>query len=140
MPGEASRRNGQKGGRPKGRKDPHTLEREAVQRVFDQRVMRAADRLFNAQLSQAEGVSILLRRPKVGKGRTEVVSDPKTIQRYFDGELENDEADWYFIAVEKPNAEAADRLLNRGLGKPKESLVLGGSVGITRVIHEEASE
>ena len=105
-------------GRPRGSKDPHTLEREAVQAAFNQRVLNAADRLFHAQLAQAEGVTFLFKKPKTGKERkTERVTDAGTIRRFFDGELDDSETDWYFVAGERPNSDAADRLLNRAFGK-----------------------
>jgi hypothetical protein len=57
MAGKASRENGKKGGRPKGRRSASTLEREAVLRAFNQRVMRQADRLFHAQMMAAAEAS-----------------------------------------------------------------------------------
>ena len=122
---QASRENGKKGGHPKGQKNRRTLEREAVRRDLDLRILCAADRLFHAQLAHAEGCSYLFFRPSKG-GRSVLIRDPETIRRYFDGELpradEKGEAGHYFVATERPSAEAADRLLNRALGKPVESL------------------
>ena len=131
---DAARKNGALGGRPSGRKNTATLEREAVQRAVDQRVMQLADRLLQAQLAVAEGVSFLMRKPKTGTGKTTVVRDEHTIRKYFDGDLEADEADWYFIAAERPNADAADRLLNRGLGKPTEHVHHSGQISAPQAV------
>jgi hypothetical protein len=59
--GNASRQNGQKGGRPQGRKNDATLEREAQLERLRQRVFEAFDPLINAQLSLARGVSYLFK-------------------------------------------------------------------------------
>jgi hypothetical protein len=130
MPGETSRINGRKGGRPKGRKSAATLEREAVQRAFNQRVMEHADRLFDAQLAAAVGVTMLFKRPK-GGGQAVRVTSHAEIRKFLDrhgpaGEVEQDDGTYYFLATEKPNAEAVDRLLNRGLGKPADTVDLKG--------------
>jgi hypothetical protein len=61
MAGNASRKNGQKGGRPSGRKNDATLEREAQLARFKQRVFEAFDPLINAQLSLARGLSYLFK-------------------------------------------------------------------------------
>lgn len=125
-------------GRPKGRKDNKTLEREAIQKAFDQRVLRAADRLFNAQLSAAEGVTFLFRRKRKQKGedgKIERVTSPADITAYLEqhGAAESGEMSdgtYYFLAAERPSADAADRLLNRAMGKAKESVEHSGSVTV----------
>jgi hypothetical protein len=127
-------------GRKRGHKEPQTLEREAVQAALNQRVFKAADRLFHAQMAQAEGVTFLFRKPKTG-GPAKRVTDEDTLRRFFDGELDDDEAAWFFVATERPSAEAADRLLNRALGKAVEHLQMAGAGGgPVRVIHEEWHE
>jgi hypothetical protein len=128
MAGKASRENGKKGGRPKGRRSASTLEREAVLRAFNQRVMRQADRLFHAQMMAAEGVSFLFRRPKRG-GASVRVTDQETLRQFFDGELDDDPSTLFYVVTERPSAEAADRLLNRALGKAKESVEVSGPGG-----------
>jgi hypothetical protein len=137
-----SRENGKKGGRPPGRKNNSTLEREAVQRAMDQRVMQLADRLLNAQLAHAEGVAMLFKRHKKS-GKVERVTSEREIVAFLDangtavehdGEVESDSAFYYFIATEKPSADAADRLLNRTFGKPKESVEHSGTVTVPGVV------
>lgn len=121
-------------GRPKGRKNDATLAREAVQKAIDQRVMRLADRLISAQLAAAEGVMFLFKRPRAG-GKVERVTSESEIKRYLDAHGTADEAPaddggiYYFLAAERPSADAADRLLNRTMGKPKEAVEVSGPGG-----------
>ena len=120
---EASRRNGRKGGRPKGAKSKATLEREAVLRAFRERVMGSAHRLFNAQMSIAEGCSFLYRVEETTvKGKKDrkhvLVTDENEIRRYLDGEVEAD--DYHYITTERPNNLAIADMLNRAFGRPTE--------------------
>ena len=119
-------------GRPKGSKSATTLIMEDVKAEFGQRVLTTANRLFNAQLAAAEGVTFLFKRKKTG-GPVERVTSEREIKAYLDSEggYESEQADgshYYWIAAERPNADAADRLLNRIMGKPKESIDHGGAV------------
>lgn len=118
MPGDASRKNGAKGGRPKGRKNNSTLEREAVAAEVRQRIMRNADRLVTAQLSVAEGCSFLCRKEKGGK--YSIVKDEVSILRFLNGELDPDMFE--YIHTERPNNFAIQDMLNRALGKPVEQI------------------
>ncbi|MEQ1727420.1 MAG: hypothetical protein ABL982_03490 [Vicinamibacterales bacterium] len=99
------------------------------------RIFKLADRLLNAQLAKAEGVVFLFRRakhPDTGFviGKAEVVKDEGTIRQYLDGELDGDPLFYYdMVAAERPDAEAADKLLNRAFGKPKESMEVSGPDG-----------
>jgi hypothetical protein len=83
MVGNASRKNGEKGGRPPGRKNERTLEREAQLERFKQRVFEAFDPLIDAQLSLARGLSYLYKLDidEDGKhGKPILVTDPEEIQ------------------------------------------------------------
>ncbi len=53
-----------KGGRPKGKKSPKTLEREAILKAFRERAMRHADVLFNSQITLARGQTFLYKIEK----------------------------------------------------------------------------
>ena len=128
MAGRASRENGRKGGRPKGAKSPQTLEREAVAAAFRERVFKKADRLLNAQLTLAEGCSFLFKIVKRGKREEHViVTDPKEIKAYLDGDLDDEE--YRYISTKEPNNQAIDSMLNRTLGKPKETVEVQGNPG-----------
>lgn len=119
---EASRRNGAKGGRPKGSKEAATLEREAVLKAYRERVCRQAQRLLDAELTVAQGCSYLYRKPKKAeKGETrkaELVKDEETIRKFLDGELDHDEDDWYFITAEKPDTFTIRGMFDRTFDKP----------------------
>lgn len=58
---EANRINGMKGGRPKGRKDNKTLEREAARKAYEQMVLENLRPLFQKQLLLANGVNYVYR-------------------------------------------------------------------------------
>jgi hypothetical protein len=57
------------------------------------------------------------------------VTDETTLRRFFDGELNDDPSSFFYVVTERPSAEAADRLLNRALGKAKESVEVSGPDG-----------
>jgi len=127
MPGDASRQNGKKGGRPKGSRNGATLEREKVAAALRQRILQNADRLFNAQLALAEGCSFLYRRSLDKGGKAELVTDPETIRKFIDEELDPDQFVW--IHTERPNITAIQDAFNRALGKPTESVEVSGKDG-----------
>jgi len=82
MAGEISKRNGQKGGRPKGKKNQTTLEKEAILEAIKQRIFQKGDQLIGAQFSIAEGCSYLFKiiHYKEGKGKKSkhvLVKDPE---------------------------------------------------------------
>lgn len=141
MAGNASRKNGTKGGRPKGKKSKKTLEREAVLDAFRTRVMKSADLLFDAQLTLARGQTFLYKiekelqiGPKGGKkyirSKPKLVTDQWEIESYLEGHIVNGDLDdtsdpsatYYFLTTKEPNNQAVDSLLNRLWGKPAQTL------------------
>lgn len=132
MPGDASRKNGQKGGRPKGSRNAATLEKDKVAEAFRQRVFRSADRLFDAQMTLAQGVSHLFKIEKASnkkeKPRHVLVTNEDEIRQYLDGAFEGRD-DYYYLTTKEPNNQAITDMLNRSLGKPKESVEVGGTDG-----------
>lgn len=138
-------------GRPKGSKDPITLEREKVQEAVNQRIFKIADSLITPQVSLAKGQQFLYKivktrvvGPKGGisyrNEKPELVTSELEIQDYLDnlieeanGDIEadtNPEATYYFITTKEPNNMAIDSLLNRTLGKPKETVQHQGEVSL----------
>lgn len=141
MAGTASIQNGKKGGRPRGRKNDKTLEREAVLKAFQARAMKAADVLFDAQLTIARGQTFLYKIEKeyvkTGKSgfykkkKPRLVTSQWEIEAYLEGRLreaenEDDDQDpsatYYFITTKEPSNFAIDSLLDRTLGKVKQSI------------------
>lgn len=133
-----------KPGRPKGRKNDKTLEKERVQAAVQQRIFKMADSLINAQATVAKGQHFLYKihtDSKGKRGKPELVTDPGTIAAYLDGEFGDGESisdneDYYYISVKEANHMAAADLLNRALGKPKESIEHSGDLklGITQLV------
>lgn len=137
-------RNGlnNKGGRPRGKKNATTVEKEKVLEAFNQRVYGIADSLLNSQQSLAKGQQFLYRidtvhtkGPKGGDIKTRqkpvLVTDSEEIQNYLDDLNEThsiDDDTYYFITTKEPNNMAIDSLMNRAFGKPKESVELSGGV------------
>jgi hypothetical protein len=126
MPGEASRQNGKKGGRPRGSKNVASLERDKVAAALRQRILQSADRLFNAQMSLAEGCAFLFKRGAAG-GKATLVTDEATLRRYVDGELDPEE--FVYLHTERPNIVAIQDAFNRALGKPTETVEVSGKDG-----------
>lgn len=110
-------------GRPKGSMNEATKRRMAIKQVFQDRVARNADRLFNAQFNLAVGEQYLMHRHKVGTGNkertvVEVVDDLNTIKEYLDGTLaDGDGSEYFFINTKPANGMAIDSLLDRAFGK-----------------------
>lgn len=148
MAGTASIENGKKGGRPKGKKSKNTLEKEAVLKVFRERVMRNADLLFDSQLTLARGQTYLYKiekelqiGPKGGKryvsSKPKLVTEQWEIEAYLEGEItegdsDNDQdpnATYYYLTTKDPSNQAVDSMLDRTFGKPAQSLELGGKDG-----------
>jgi hypothetical protein len=101
MPGEASRQNGKKGGRPRGSKNVASLERDKVAAALKQR--------------GAAG------------GKATLVTDEATLRRYVDGELDPEE--FVYLHTERPNIVAIQDAFNRALGKPTETVEVSGKDG-----------
>lgn len=126
---ETARRNGKKGGRPKGALNKATLEKQAVLDAFNQRVMRKADELFNAQFSLAVGSAKVFRVDEEGTGKNKkrvhtLVTDADEIKAFLDehggGPGETD-GSYYYITTAAPDNKAIDSMLNRVFGRPKET-------------------
>lgn len=58
MPGNASRQNGKKGGRPKGTLNPTTVDKIAALRLFRQRIVEHQEPLIQAHLKAAQSGNI----------------------------------------------------------------------------------
>lgn len=133
MAGDASRENGKKGGRPLGAKNAATIQRDAELRAYRDRVAKNTQRLLDAEMTVAQGVTMLFKKPKAAaKGeprKVERVTDEATIRAYLDGELDNDEHDFYFLATERPDTVTIQRMLDRTYDKPPQAVALGGTDG-----------
>lgn len=118
-------------GRPLHSQNEETKEREESLRGFKARVTRGTDRLFNAQMSLAEGVTLLFKIEKDEKGnnkKPELVTDEETVGRFIDecGGYEGtmDGGTYYFITTKVPDNRAIDSMLDRTYGKTKDRIDL----------------
>lgn len=118
-------------GRKQGSKNRATLEQQAVVEAFNQRVMHKADELFNAQFRLAIGSAKVFRidEEEDEKGKTKRihvhVTDPYEITALLDeheGEPGEVDGTYYYFVDVLPDNRALDSLLNRGLGKPAETV------------------
>jgi hypothetical protein len=123
-------------GRPKLEMTPAGIERREVKKAFEDRVARNADKLFNVQFNLARGEQYLMCKSTTGHGknrRTEVdiITDPELIKAYINGDIENDEDEFYFISTKPANGQAIDSMLDRAFGKAPQKLEMehSGNIG-----------
>lgn len=112
MGGEASRRNGAKGGRPRGAKSARTLNKEEARAYYQQWMTERMDLLTGSQFTTACGVSQFVYRDKAGRYR--VIDDPDELRKKVD------EGAALEIFTRLPNAQAQTDILNRVMDKPAE--------------------
>jgi hypothetical protein len=149
MAGKASVENGRKGGRPPGRRNRKTLERDAQLERLRQRVFASQDPIISGLITNAVGVSYLfkiekkkIKGPKGGTSyqaqRPVLVKNQSEIQDYLaglieEGDMHDDQdpaATYYYITTEKPETAAAKELWDRAFGRSASSIELpGGSSG-----------
>ena len=139
---DIARENGKKGGRPPGRKNNATLEKEAVLKAMQQRIMSQADHLLDAQFTIALGQTFLFKIEKYyvkegkGKGKKLIVKDPKLvtdveeIRMYLQGIVDEENTieagetperskpddDYYFITTKEPSNQALESVFKRTFG------------------------
>jgi hypothetical protein len=108
-------------GRPKGRKDNKTLDKEAMREELRRRVAAAFGPLIDAQISNAQGIKYLVTREK-GTGKFIRVTEAMARHKPDEMIVEVWEKD--------PAVQAFTDLMNRALDKPKEQeqavVVTGG--------------
>lgn len=118
-------------GRKKGKPNAKTLERMAVAEAYNQRIMQTADKLFVAQAQLALGSMKVVRidEEKDEKGKIKRVYVPVIdTQEIIDLLNEHDglpgevNGSYYFFQDVPPDNKSLDSMLNRGLGKPKETV------------------
>lgn len=150
-----AREYGKLGGRPKGSKTARVLRREAVLRALQERVMEAADLLFDAQFSLARGQQFLYKIEKYWvkgkKGKAvlkrklpKLVTDPEEIRAYIERQLPESELDddhnpaatYYFITTKPPDNKAIEGLKQTAFGKSIQPVALTDLNGNDVTDHE----
>jgi len=116
------------GGRPKGSKNPATIERERVAAEVQLRRYRTAHRIFNAQLRLAEGCNYVYEIIETGEGKNKkrehvLVTDPERIRQFLDnGNEEGNGENYMFITTEKPDGKMIADIFDRAFGKPTQAI------------------
>lgn len=124
-------------GRRPGSKGKKTLEKELELQYIKDRVTAAKKKIVDAQISLAQGVSFLFRIDKVRKKNGDIafekkpvlVTNEEEIEGYLAGDFEEDDDSYYYITAIKPENAAIDSLLDRTIGKPKQTTELVGPNG-----------
>jgi hypothetical protein len=115
-------------GRPKGSISPETKLKIAAKQRFESRVRKHAQELFNAQMSLARGVQLVVKRERVKTKKGwrwtpfETVTNEQEIIDFLDGNFDQTINEFYMITAEKPDPRAIDSLLDRAFGKAPQSL------------------
>ena len=110
---EQARINGRKGGRPKGTKDPQTLDKQTAREVARQEITRHLIPLIRAHVVAAQGTIKLMLRAKDGTWRAATAADD--IEKALNGD-----PDSYWFSPNQPNTGSLNTLLAYGLDKPRE--------------------
>lgn len=120
-------------GRPKGVLSPETILKNKAEKILRTRIYKMTDKLISAQSIVAIGTHKMIRISidADGKKHVETVRDEKRMQNLLDTGVYG--KDYIIVEGSLPDYRAADALLNRGYGKPKESLDLTGEVSFSLI-------
>jgi hypothetical protein len=114
-------------GRPKGSKEPKTLEKEAAREALRQMVFAQQRPLVEAQIANALGIKYLVVREKSGK----FVRVTESMAKVKLGPGEEIIEVW----EKDPSVHAFQDLMDRAIGKPSDKLEVTGTVDIvTRLV------
>lgn len=118
-------------GRRPGSKGKKTIEKEVAKKAVEQRVLKSVDKLINSQINLATGEQYLFWQhyeggDSKGKRVTELITDPKIIKQYIDGELDTTDGDFYYISTKPANNQALQGLFDRVLGKAPQGVEMLG--------------
>lgn len=109
-------------GRPKGKKNKETLEKEAMLAVYRQKIMRSADVLYQSQMTLARGQTYLYRIDTRSK-KPVLVTDKDEIEDFLqhkNGDAMFGEGKYYFLTTKDPDNGAIDSMLDRTFGRPTQ--------------------
>lgn len=133
MAGKASIQNGKKGGRPTGRKNNATIEKEAARKAYEQMVLKNLQPIFRKQLWLAMGKTYVYRIDRHGKGSTlriehvllehpREIADALDILANHDPNGDEEGNGFYYIVTKDPENRAIDSMLDRSIGKPVQKI------------------
>ena len=122
MGGDASRRNGAKGGRPPGSESEETKQKRLARQILRDLVVESLKPMAVAQIAHAQGVSYMrLRNPDGSFARA-------TDEKQIDAAIAAG-AGWFQIFTEAPNTQAFVALSDRAFDKPTEHHEVTGEDG-----------
>lgn len=113
MAGDASRRNGLKGGKPKGHRSKATLDKIAARELVRQTVTAALVPLLEAQIANAQGIKYLIARNKTSGKFIRVGEAAARV-------LQGSEEEIIEVWEKDPSVQAFTDLMNRCIDKPQE--------------------
>lgn len=128
MAGDASRRNGRLGGKPKGYKHVKTIEKEMERERLRQLVVQHMEPMTLAQIEHAKGVSYMVLR--LPDGTFARATDAAQIDAACKAGGEA-----FRIFTQAPNPASYKDLMDRALDKaqePPQELKLTGTLSIVR--------
>lgn len=132
-------------GRPKGKLSPEAAaEQEAIKSLRRRRV-RVLDRIFNAQLTLAEGCTFVYEVVETGDGKNKkrehvLVTDPERIKDFLDDpQGTNVDGNVMFITTEKPDGRMIVDMMDRIGGKPAQAIEVTNVTpeSDTRELHDD---
>ena len=113
MPGDASRENGRKGGRPKGRKSEKTLDLMWERELIRRQILAERQPMIDAHTQHAKGIGyMLIRRPDGTYSRA-------TDENQIDAALAVG-GSAFKIFTQAPNPQSFTTLMAYAVDKPKE--------------------
>lgn len=118
-------------GRPVGTMTKETKLRMKSTATMQRRIYRIADKLIGAQIVSALGSYKIVVKSVDADGiiSFETVREEKRMQELLDNGIHG--KDYLIVAGAIPDWKAGNALLDRGFGKPKESLELSGEVSFS---------
>ena len=107
-------------GRPLVRKQ-QTRKKNSEEEI--KQVLRSANKLINAQMMSSRSSNVICyRKQKEERIKTQTNYRPNDYWKIFNGELDNEPDEYYFITTERPDNRALDSLLDRIFGKAVSNL------------------
>lgn len=127
-----AKKRGVKFGMQKGMKTAKVWKRENKEKAINQIIMNKAESIVRASIIPALGMTFVYRideeineKGKVTMRKHILVEDPDEIAEALDQMEEggqHPEDKFYYVTAKAPEYKAGESLLNRWLGKPKETL------------------
>lgn len=136
---EKNKINAKFGGIAKGgTRLPRIVEKEKMQKALERKIQSKAFKLFNAGMTVAMGQVFVYRideeedsKGKVISRKHVLVTDENEIAEALDeqeGYGRTTSGKYYYVTTKEPDHKAIQMLLDRGFGKPKETVDLNAHV------------